>query len=151
MNDETISTPSTAEISSSTEALGVVQETIEYFLEVASVDRVYGEPIQHGDTVIIPTAEVFGVLGFGAGYGAGKSSGGDLTTDEDSGSGGGGGGGGRIFSRPVAVVVSSPDGVHVQEVMDPTKIALAAITASGFMVGMLIRMLSPKQYKKNPS
>jgi uncharacterized spore protein YtfJ len=144
MTDETISIPSTAEITSSTEAIGVVQETIEYFLEAASVDRVYGEPIQHGETMIIPTAEVLGVLGFGAGYGSGQSTSGDQDAGENTGSGGGGGGGGRIFSRPVAVVVSSPEGVHVHEVMDPTKIALAAITASGFMVSMLLKMLKPK-------
>jgi uncharacterized spore protein YtfJ len=145
MTEDTTITPSTNDIESSTEALGVVQETIEYFLEAASVDRVYGEPIQHGDTIIIPTAEVFGVLGFGAGYGSGHSTEEDETPGKNAGSGGGGGGGGRILSRPVAVVVSSPEGVHVHEVVDPTKIALAAITASGFMVGMLFRMLKPKQ------
>jgi uncharacterized spore protein YtfJ len=144
MTDETISIPSTAEITSSTEAIGVVQETIEYFLEAASVDRVYGEPIQHGETMIIPTAEVLGVLGFGAGYGSGQSTSRDQDAGENTGSGGGGGGGGRIFSRPVAVVVSSPEGVRVHEVMDPTKIALAAITASGFMVSMLLKMLKLK-------
>jgi uncharacterized spore protein YtfJ len=69
----------------------------------------------------------------------------DEMSGTNSGSGGGGGGGGRIFSRPVAVVVSSPEGVHVHEVVDPTKIALAAITASGFMVSMLFRMLKPKR------
>lgn len=144
MTDETISIPSSEEITNSTEAIGVVQETIEYFLETASVDRVYGEPIEHGDTIIIPAAEIFGVLGFGAGYGSGQSSSGDQESGPDSGSGGGGGGGGRVFSRPVAVVVSSPDGVQVHEVVDPTKIALAAITASGFMASMLLRMLKPK-------
>ncbi|MFU8772561.1 MAG: GerW family sporulation protein [Anaerolineales bacterium] len=145
MTEDTKITPSTDEIASSTEALGVVQETIEYFLEAASVDRVFGEPIQHGDTMIIPTAEVFGALGFGAGYGSGQSTDSDEKSGENSGSGGGGGGGGRVFSRPVAVVVSSPEGVHVHEVVDPTKIALAAITASGFMVSMLFRMLKPKR------
>ncbi|MBE0409705.1 MAG: hypothetical protein IBX69_08235 [Anaerolineales bacterium] len=145
MTEDTKITPSTDEIASSTEALGVVQETIEYFLEAASVDRVFGEPIQHGDTMIIPTAEVFGALGFGAGYGSGQSTDSDEKSGENSGSGGGGGGGGRVFSRPVAVVVSSPEGVNVHEVVDPTKIALAAITASGFMVSMLFRMLKPKR------
>jgi uncharacterized spore protein YtfJ len=144
MTEDTILTPSTADVTSSTEAVGIVQETIEYFLEAASVDRVYGEPIQHGDTVIIPTAEVFAVLGFGVGYGSGQSTDSDEKSGENPGSGGGGGGGGRVFSRPVAVVVSSPEGVHVHEVVDPTKIALAAITASGFMVSMLFRMLKPK-------
>jgi uncharacterized spore protein YtfJ len=57
-----------------------------------------------------------------------------------SGGGGGGGGGGRVFSRPVAVVVASPEGVRVEPVLDVTKIALAALTAGGFMLATLARM-----------
>jgi uncharacterized spore protein YtfJ len=56
------------------------------------------------------------------------------------GNGGGGGGGGRIFSRPVAVIVASPQGVEVKPVLDTTKIALAAVTAFGFMFSMMARM-----------
>jgi hypothetical protein len=59
---------------------------------------------------------------------------------EAGGGGGGGGGGGRVFARPVAVIVSGPDGVIVQPVVDATKIALAFFTALGFMVGMASRM-----------
>jgi uncharacterized spore protein YtfJ len=102
---------------------------------------VYGEPIQHDDTIIIPTAEVLCGLGFGVGSGRGSN------TEEDSdkpasGSASGGGGGGRILSRPVAVVVASPEGVRVEPVVDITKIALAGLTALGFMVGMMFRMSS---------
>jgi uncharacterized spore protein YtfJ len=147
MTDEMSLTP--AEIDSSARAVDAVQETLELFLETASVDRVYGEPIQHGDTIIIPAAEVLVGLGFGTGYGSGQ---GEAKPDEPSpgGSGGGGGGGGRTLSRPVAVIVASPEGVRVQEVVDPTKIALAALTAGGFMVGMLARMLrSPRAMRSN--
>ncbi len=121
--------------------LDVFQDTVEEFLAAADVRVVYGEPIQHDDTMIIPTAEVLCGLGFGVGSGIGTS--GDENTDKPSqGKGSGGGGGGRILSRPVAVVVASAEGVRVEPVLDVTKIALAALTAMGFMVGMMFRMSS---------
>jgi len=119
------------------------QDTMEEFLAAADVRVVYGEPIQHDDTTIIPTAEVLCGLGFGVGSGGGVGT--DEKTEKPSqGFGSGGGGGGRILSRPVAVVVASPEGVRVEPVLDVTKIALAALTAFGFMVGMVARMSSHK-------
>jgi len=121
--------------------LEMYQSTMEEFLAAADVRVVYGEPIQHDDTMIIPTAEVLCGLGFGVGSGSGTSA--DQNPEKPSqGSGSGGGGGGRILSRPVAVVVASPEGVRVEPVVDITKIALAAMTAFGFMVGMMFRMSS---------
>jgi uncharacterized spore protein YtfJ len=110
----------------------------------ADVQVVYGEPIQHGDTLIVPTAEVLAGLGFGLGYGSGKS---NEEEGENIGSGGGGGGGGRVLSRPVAVVIASPEGVRIEPVVDVTKIGLAALTAAGFMFGMLLRMTGSRQPK----
>jgi uncharacterized spore protein YtfJ len=141
MSEEVSTAPSAGEVERSAQAIDAVQSTLERFLDTADVKHVYGEPIRHGDTVVIPTAEVLTGLGFGTGSGFG-------TGQEGEGGGGGGGGGGRTFSRPVAVVVVSPEGVRVQEVVDPTKIALAAITAGGFMVGMLMRLISPKRAMK---
>lgn len=123
-----------------TEAIDVVQETLDKFLDTANVYAVYGEPIEHGETAVIPTAEVLSVMGFGVGYGFSPT----IEQDERSrGGGAGGGGGGRVLSRPVAVIVASPEGVRVEPVVDVTKIALAALTAAGFMLGMLLRMRSP--------
>jgi len=119
----------------------MVQDTMEEFLAAADVRAVYGEPIQHGDTTIIPTAEVLSGLAFG--FGSGGGTGTDQNSDKPvQGSGSGGGGGGRVLSRPVAVVVASPEGVRVEPVIDITKIALAGLTALGFMVGMMFRMSS---------
>ena len=120
--------------------LEMYQDTMEEFLAAADVRVVYGEPIQHDDTMIIPTAEVLCGLGFGVGSGSGTST--DSSDKPAQGSGSGGGGGGRILSRPVAVVVASPEGVRVEPVVDITKIALAGLTALGFMVGMMFRMSS---------
>ncbi|MGD9092017.1 MAG: spore germination protein GerW family protein [Anaerolineales bacterium] len=142
MSEESKLSPQDMSTNNSDVAIDTVQETMAKFLDAAHVDVVYGEPIEHGDTLIIPTAEVLSATGFGVGYGSGP------ITDEEGeiknggyGGGGGGGGGGRVLSRPVAVVVASPEGVQVQEVVDVTKIALAALTAAGFMIGMLMKMM----------
>jgi uncharacterized spore protein YtfJ len=117
------------------------QDTMEEFLAAADVRVVYGEPIEHDDTMIIPTAEVLCGLGFGVGSGGATDT--EHNPDKPSqGSGSGGGGGGRILSRPVAVVIASSEGVRVEPVVDITKIALAGLTALGFMVGMMFRMSS---------
>lgn len=146
MNDEMEINASDFDVSSVTDAMDVIDLTMERFLDTASVDLVYGDPVEHGDTMIIPTAEILVGLGFGAGYGGGGSG---KQEDEEGGEGygegGGGGGGGRTFSRPVAIVVSSPEGVRIEPVVDVTKIALGALTAAGFMTGMLMRMISPKK------
>ena len=119
------------------QAIDMAQETLEAFIETADVSKVYGEPIQHEDTLILPAAEVLAVAGFGAGYGSGGP-------EDVGGAGSGAGGGGRTFSRPVAVVIADKTGVRVEPVVDPTKIALAMFTAVGFMIATLGKMKSGK-------
>jgi uncharacterized spore protein YtfJ len=129
-------------------SMDMVKDTMDKFLAAASVKAVYGETIQSGDTLIIPTAEVISGMGFGVGLGVGvgnnPSTGEESAPTQNSGGGGGGGGGGRVLSRPVAEVIASPDGVRVEPVVDVTKMALAALTAGGFILGMLLRMLRGK-------
>ena len=109
------------------------------FLAAADVQAVYAEPIEQGDYLMIPAAEIMSVAGFG--YGSGSGSGPDQKTGQMAkGGGAGGGGGGRIFSRPVAVIVAGPQGVEIQPVFDLTKVALAALTAFGFMFAAGRRM-----------
>jgi uncharacterized spore protein YtfJ len=127
-------------------SMDLVKDTMDHFLSAANVKAVYGEPIKSGNNLIIPAAEVLSGLGFGMGAGVGDNA----TKDEEgkpmknSGGGGGGGGGGRVLSRPVAVIIASPEGVRVEPVVDVTKVALAALTAGGFILGMLLRMLRGK-------
>ena len=123
------------EINDPGQAIDMVQETLETLLEAADVNKVYAQPIQHEGTLIIPAAEVTAGAGFGAGYGAGSP-----PTEEGGGSGGGGGGGGKTFARPVAVIIADKNGVRVEPVMDPTKIALTALTAFGFIFGDIAKM-----------
>ena len=110
---------------------GRAADVMTRLLEAADVSRVYSEPIAHGDTLMIPAAEVLAVAGFG--MGAGSGSGPDAEGRARSGGGGGGGGGGRTMARSVAVIVSTPEGVRVEPVVDVTKIALAGLTALGFV------------------
>jgi uncharacterized spore protein YtfJ len=125
-----------------TPGIDAIKDTMDKFIATGNVDSVYGRQIRHGDTIIIPSAEVLTGMGFGLGSGGGRGPIEVEDTEETaSGFGGGGGGGGRILSRPVAVVISSPEGVRVEPVIDVTKIGLAALTASGFMFGMMMRML----------
>lgn len=109
------------------------EATMDRFLGTADISRAYGDPIQHGDHLIIPTAEVVAVMGFGGGSGGGTGQ------ESDNAFGSGGGGGGNAFSRPVAVIVAGPNGVEVTPILDTTKVALTALTAFGFMLATLSR------------
>jgi len=113
----------------------VVQETLSKLIDAADVTKVYGRPIKQGDVAVIPASENLTLMGFGVGAGGGTEN------SEDGTVGAGGGGGGRTLSRPVAIIVVTPEGAYVEPVMDPTKVAMAAITAAGFMFGMMLRML----------
>lgn len=119
-----------------TPAVEMAENTLESFLAAAHVDSVYGEPVIHEDTLVLPAAEVISVLAFGAGSGLSKDSKNDVP---EAGSGGGSGGGGRILARPVAVIIAGQDGVRVEPVVDVTKIALAGLTALAFLLGMRAR------------
>lgn len=119
------------------QAMFAVENTIDRFMSSAGVEAVYGEPVERGDTLIIPAAEVGAVLGFGVGSG--------YSTEEKGGAGSGGGGGGWNFSRPVAVIVASPEGVRVEPVIDVTKVGIAALTTFGFMAALVLRMLRPRR------
>ncbi len=122
------------EVGDPAQAIDMVQETIEDFLETADVSKVYGEPVVHDDKVIIPAAEIVTGMGFGAGYGG----------DNQGDGGGGGGGGGKSFARPVAVIISDSHGVRVEPVMDPTKIALTFFTVLGFIFATVAKMRKGK-------
>ncbi|GAA1639436.1 hypothetical protein GCM10009733_040750 [Nonomuraea maheshkhaliensis] len=72
-----------------------IMELMEQSKDAATVNRVFGEPIHHGDIVIIPVARV--AQGGGGGRGQGRS---------EKGEEGGGSGGGFGFS-------ATPAGVYV--------------------------------------
>ncbi len=157
MNKE-LSSPSTDLTNELDKTIATIRETMENLTRIAATDAVYGKPIKSGGITIIPTAEVLCGMGFGLGSGSYNPSEEDQPVQEQrtakdetspepmSGSGSGGGGGGYSFSRPVAVVIVSPEGVRIEPVLDRTKIALAALTTAGFMIGMMARMLRQPRY-----
>jgi uncharacterized spore protein YtfJ len=120
---------------------------MEQMLEATSLQRVFGEPVHHGDYAAIPASEITLAMGYGYGGGQGFAVGtgqagtaGAETTDNGPWGGGGGGGGGTVLTRPVAVIEIGPRGVRVEPVVDPTKIALAFFTTLGAMAMMWNRM-----------
>jgi uncharacterized spore protein YtfJ len=121
--------------------VSAVERGFDEFMSVCSVDSVYGSPIEQGDTLLIPAAEVLSAAGFGVGSGHGESP--TKEGESNYGGGGGGGGGGWNSARPVAVIVASPEGVYVQPVVDITKVAIAALTTAGLMFSLMIRMMRP--------
>jgi uncharacterized spore protein YtfJ len=120
-------------------SMGVLQR----LFDVASVSAVYSEPVQSGEYTIITAAEVS--IGMGVGQGVGSGTEEEAATASESptvsgGSGGGGGGGGGGWSRPVAVISVGPGGVHVEPVVDVTKLGLAFFTMIGSAVFMMRKM-----------
>jgi uncharacterized spore protein YtfJ len=118
---------------------------MERLLETADVSKVYGEPILHDGLMILPAAEVLAIAGFGMGSGGGVAVQPE-GREKSRGSGGGGGGGGKTLARTVAVIVVSAEGVEVRPVIDFTKIALAALTAAGFVMAAWKGMKRPRGF-----
>jgi uncharacterized spore protein YtfJ len=86
-----------------------VQELLSKVTSDLSVKRVFGEPIEHDGTVLIPVARVRG----GAGGGTG-------TAEANGGSGGGGG----VDARPIGVFVLKGQDVSWQPALDVTRVAI---------------------------
>ncbi len=96
---------------------------IEDMRDKASVGAVYGEPVEVGEKIIIPVADI--KYGFGLGYGEGPAT--SEEGEEPAAGGQGGGAGGGIAARPVAVLEISDEGVRVKPVIDEGRVALAGI------------------------
>jgi uncharacterized spore protein YtfJ len=74
-------------------------------------------------------------LGFGRGDGAPEEEEGPVTGGE------GGGGGAGASSKPLGVIVVTPDKVYFEEVEDENKIAMAGIIMSAFAVFQITKTL----------
>ncbi|UCF61582.1 MAG: hypothetical protein JSV37_02555 [Anaerolineaceae bacterium] len=133
---------SEVEIPEPGKSLEMTEDVIGKLLDTSGSSVVYGRPIKQGDVTLIPAAEVIAGVGFGSGFLFGQSS------EDDDRSMPLAGGAGRTFSRPVAVVIISPEGVRIEPVRDRTKVLLAALTAGGFMAATLLRMINSKRALK---
>jgi uncharacterized spore protein YtfJ len=123
--------------------------------DAAQPSAVFSEPVVHGEYAVITASEVSVAMGAGYGGGGGAppsgpagDSGDASKASEAFGAGGGGGGGGTAMSRPVAVISIGPAGVHVEPIVDPTKLGLALFTAIGGMVLAMARMRKFAQQRK---
>ena len=101
-----------------------------------NIKHVYGEPIQRGDTTVIPVAQV--MYGFGAGGGEGRRRRGNGTSSDDAhgpeGQGSGGGGGLRM--TPAGALEVGPRGTRFVPFLQIQPLLGAA--AVGLLLGWLI-------------
>jgi len=102
--------------------LDKIRQFLSDIARTATVETVFGEPIQVGAKTIVPVAEVsVGLgLGFGTGHKAPKTTG-DTKAEgpqECAEEGEGGGGGGRITARPVAIVEITDEQTKVIPIVD---------------------------------
>ena len=101
-----------------------------------NIKHVYGEPVQRGDTTVIPVAQV--MYGFGAGGGEGRRRRGNRTPADDArgpdGQGAGGGGGLRMM--PAGALEIGPNGTRF--IRFQTLRPLLGAGAVGLLLGLLI-------------
>lgn len=112
-----------------------VEQTLGKIFDAARVSAVYGQPVERGETTIIPCSEIVVGMGMGGGMGTAPA---EKTGETSGGEGIGGGGGAR--GRPVAIVVVTKEGVRIEPVVDVTKVALAGATTAAFVFLWLVRM-----------
>jgi uncharacterized spore protein YtfJ len=109
---------------------------IENMLKRLNVSSAFGEPIQEGDTTLIPVASVVCGFGYGSGYGRGPSkktgpaAGQPTATDasapaEGEGAGAGGGGGGWV--KPQGYIRIRGEEVQYEPIMNMGLIPLAGM------------------------
>jgi uncharacterized spore protein YtfJ len=122
---------------SSPAPFGAIAELLERSL---SIRHVYGEPVHHNDTTVIPVAQV--AYGFGAGGGRGpnrarKNASDDSRPDKDTPSEAqGAGGGGGVRMTPVGALEIGPQGTRFIHFHPLTPLLGAG--ALGLVVGWLL-------------
>jgi len=106
----------------------------------ASVDAVFGAPIEAGDKTLIPIGTA--LYGFGLGVGAN-----DNESQTQSNVGGGGGGGYAV--HPVAMAVIDSGAVRIDPIVRPDRIAIGGILFGAWTVfwmgRVLLRLVSRKK------
>ena len=114
-------------------------ETVGRIPSIANADAVVGPVQTENGRIAIPLASIS--AGFGVGLGAGHGEGGAGDEDGPPHPRGGGGGGGGATARPVAVVEMTEDELHVHQVVDSTRIAVASLALAGWCVFWVARTI----------
>ena len=114
-------------------------ELIGRLFDLAQPEAVFNQPVTSGDYTVITASELTAIMG--TGYGGGRSGEESQEASDDGVTfGGGGGGGGAVGTRPVAYIQIGPNGVHMEPIVDATKIALAFFTMFGAMLSIWSKM-----------
>ncbi|MFC4120826.1 GerW family sporulation protein [Nonomuraea zeae] len=91
-----------------------ITELMEQAKDAATVKRVFGEPIQHGDVIVIPVARI--TQGGGGGQGTGQNEKGE--------EGGGSGGGFGYAASPAGVYVIKDGDAQWRPAIDVNRIVI---------------------------
>ncbi len=108
--------------------------TFEHAQSTASISNVYGQPLAHGDSLVMPVASVSQFFGVGGGVGT------DAHSDHQD-EGVGGGGWGRVTARPVALAEITVDGVDVHPVIDENRALAVSLAFAAWAVFWTARTL----------
>src|SRR5438876_6248377 len=118
-------------------------QALNQLVTTARADTVFGQPVDRGDTTVIPCSEI--AVGMGMGSGSGP------VDEKGNPTGGGSGGGGGARGRPVAAISITKEGVRVEPIFDLTRIVLASLTTGAFMLFWVGRLFFMKGSGKGPS
>ena len=93
----------------------------------ATVDAVFGQPVETGDKMVIPIARVSYGFGFGFGEGVNQEA-------EEKNLGTGGGGGGGVSASPLGLVEITPEQTRVEPIINEQTMGLAGIAFAAWTV-----------------
>lgn len=120
----------------------VVEGAVSEPLRHADARTVYGEPVTHGDRIVIPVAKVTSGYGFGGGSGQGSN-----RENDQQGSGGGGGGGGKLDVKPIGYVEITSEKSQFVPIVDASAIALRVVTLVG--IAAIVAVLAATRGSNN--
>jgi uncharacterized spore protein YtfJ len=136
------------------ERLAVDITPIEDMLRRLTVGSAFGEPIQEGDTTLIPVASVTCGFGYGSGYGRAPGKGTGQAAEQPApaeapgeGEGGGAGGGAGGWVRPQGYIRIRGDEVAYEPIMNMSLIPLAGMLTGAwclFWISAAIRAFARK-------
>ena len=102
----------------------------------ASVDAVFGTPVESEGKTVIPIASAMYGFGMGAGISAAPAS----TEGKKAASSGAGGGSGYV-TRPMAVAVIDAQGVRIESITNEERIALSGMLLGAWAIFWVARVL----------
>lgn len=110
-------------------------DAFEQTQRAVSIDNLYGQPVTHGETVIVPIASVSQIIGAGGGIGSGAKAEGQPRE------GVGGGGGGSISARPIAFAEIDAEGVKIHSIIDENRALAVSLAFAAWAVFWTARTL----------